>query len=237
MVSSEWLCPVKNILVVAAENFEFAGILRRSRTVEKADWGIRFSRVAELNGMRLLLAAHGPGSKLAGIAADAVHSRAAVDAIVSTGLCGGLEPELCVGDIVVATEVNGSTTQRPFTSLPHRTGKVLSLDRVAVTSVEKARLHETGASVVEMEAQALAERAKLWQVPFYCVRSVSDSAAEEFLLDLNAVRDTEGRFRRGLIVLKTVIRPFTLVPELLRLKRNSERAADSLGEFVANCCF
>ena len=228
---------MKNVLVVAAEEFEFAGILRRSRTVEKADWGTRFSRVVELNGMRLLLAAHGPGPKLAGIAADAVYSRETVDAVVSTGLCGGLEPQLCVGDIFVATEVNGTTAQRPFTSLPHRSGKVLSVDRVAVSPVEKARLHETGAAVVEMEAQALAERAKCWQVPFYCVRSVSDGAAEGFLLDLNDVRDKEGRFRRGLIVLKTVFRPFTLVPEMLRLKRNSERAADTLGEFVANCCF
>ena len=237
MVSGEWVRPVKNILVVAAESFEFVGILKRARSVEKAEWGIRFSRVAELNGMRLLLAAHGPGPKLAGIAAEAVHGRETVDAVVSTGLCGGLELALAIGDIVVATEVNGASAERPFTDLPHRTGKVISVDRVAVSPAEKARLRATGASIVEMEAQALAERAKRWQVPFYCVRSVSDGAADGFLLDLNAVRDTDGRFRRGLIVLKTVVRPFTLVPEMLRLKRNSERAADSLGEFVANCCF
>jgi hypothetical protein len=111
------------------------------------------------------------------------------------------------------------------------------MDRVAVSPEEKARLRATGATIVEMEALAVAERAKLWQVPFYCVRSVSDVASEGFLLDLNSVRDAEGRFRRGLIVLKTIIRPVSLVPEMLRLKRNSERAAETLGEFVANCCF
>jgi nucleoside phosphorylase len=160
-----------------------------------------------------------------------------VDAVVSAGLCGGLEPALCVGDVVVVTEVNGCTVQRPSTSHPHRIGKAISVDRVAVSPAEKARLRATGADIVEMEADAVARRAREWQVPFYCVRSVSDAADEGFLLDLNTVRDSEGRFRRGFIVVRAMLRPMELVPELLRLKRNGDRAADTLGEFVANCCF
>jgi adenosylhomocysteine nucleosidase len=237
MVSRERVRAVKNVLVVAAEEFEFAGVLKRCRPVRKADWGIRFGGIAEWNGMRLLLAAHGPGPRLAGIAADAVRRHEKVDAVVSAGLCGGLEPALAVGDVVVATDVNGCAAERPSTSQPHRTGKAISIDRVAITPEEKARLRSTGAAIVEMEAAALAERASAWHVPFYCVRSVSDAATEGFLLDLNSVRDSEGRFRRGLIVVKTLIRPVSLVPEMLRLKRNSERAADTLGEFVATCCF
>jgi len=52
---------VKTILVVAAEDFEFAGILRRAEKVEQPGWKIKFSRIVALNGMRLLLAADGPG--------------------------------------------------------------------------------------------------------------------------------------------------------------------------------
>ncbi len=228
---------MRNVLVVAAEDFELSGIKRRAVNVVKPDWPLRFARIAELNGSRLLLAADGPGRKLAGAAAGVVKSREQVDAVVSTGICGGLDPELRIGDVLVASAVNESVAELPKTSKPFRTGRVTSVDRVVGTVGEKAQLRAAGGSAVEMEAAALARLAAEWRKPFYCVRSVSDSASEEFELDLNKLRDREGRFSRPRIMAQALRHPFRLVPELLRLKRNSARAAEALGEFFADCHF
>ena len=51
------------------------------------------------------------------------------------------------------------------------------------------------------------------------------------------MRDAEGRFSRSRIVRRALRSPFRLVPELLRLNRNSGRAAKALGDFFADCSF
>jgi nucleoside phosphorylase len=108
---------------------------------------------------------------------------------------------------------------------------------VAVTVEDKRRLRGTGASAVEMEAEAVCSRAADWNVPFYCVRAVSDGAQDAFALDLNSVRDRNGRFSKARIVMQALRNPVRLLPELWRLKRNSDLAAKNLGEFVADCSF
>ena len=128
-------------------------------------------------------------------------------------------------------------SELPVTAFQFRTGRLLSVDRVVGTAAEKARLFATGASVVEMEAAAVESRAREWRLPFFCVRAVSDTAGEDFALDLNEMRDAEGRFSRSRIVRRALKSPFRLVPELLRLNRNSGRAAKALGDFFADCSF
>ena len=228
---------MKNILVVAAEDFEFAGILSRAEKVVRPGWKVQFSRIAILNGMRLLMAADGPGPRLAGLAAEEVKSREPFEAVVSTGLCGALDPALSVSEIFVASQVNGWDALQPVTAVKFRTGRLLSMDRVVRTAAEKARWFATGAAVVDMEAAAVECRAREWQLPFFCVRAVSDAASEDIALDLNEMRDREGRFSRSRIVKRALTSPLRLFPELLRLNRNSGRAAKALGDFFANCSF
>jgi adenosylhomocysteine nucleosidase len=206
--------PPHIILMVAAERFELQHIR------PQAGW---------------VLTANGPGPALAGEAVDRVDSK--VDAVVSIGLCGALADGLRVGDIVVGSAVNGVEIELPEVAGRHVIGPIASVDRVAQTVAEKVLLRETGAIAVEMEAAAVLERARRWGVPFYCIRAVSDTATEGFELDLNAARDRSGRFRVGQILAQTIRRPFTGVPELLRLKRNSEAASKALGEFIGNCSF
>jgi hypothetical protein len=56
-------------------------------------------------------------------------------------------------------------------------------------------------------------------------------------LDLNAARDDEGRFSVVKIFRQAVRRPLVVVPELLRLQRNSHLAAKALGVFLGDCSF
>jgi adenosylhomocysteine nucleosidase len=160
-----------------------------------------------------------------------------MDAVVSTGWCGALDPALRVGDIVVATAVNEFETVTPVTNRNFTLGKVVSIDRVAGTIEEKSRLLASGAIAVEMEAAALAEAAAGRNLPFYCVRAVSDTARDEFALDFNAVRGEDGQFRMTGILGQALCRPMAIVPELFRLQRNTEIASKALGEFFADCSF
>jgi hypothetical protein len=88
-----------------------------------------------------------------------------------------------------------------------------------------------------MEAAGVLERARVWGVPFYCVRVVSDTSGEGFRLDLNAARDAAGRFQAGRIVAQALRRPVSGIPELLRLRKNAAAAVRALGEFIGNCRF
>jgi len=76
-----------------------------------------------------------------------------------------------------------------------------------------------------------------WQVPFYCVRAVSDTAHEDLPLDFNLYRDRAGRFSLSKIALAAIRRPFTRIPALRRLEANCNVASESLGAFFADCRF
>jgi adenosylhomocysteine nucleosidase len=204
------------VLVVAAERFELKYIRPRA-------------------DRRWILKANGPGGGLAGEAADSVGPE--VDLVLSVGLCGALVDGLEIGQIVVASSINGIPIDRPQFLGSAVSGPIVSIDRVAQTVAEKRRLRETGAIAVEMEAAAVLERALAWKVPFYCIRAVSDRASEGFALDLNAARDEVGRFNAHRILAQAVRRPRVGIPELWRLRRNSEIAAKALGEFIGNCSF
>jgi adenosylhomocysteine nucleosidase len=232
----------KVVLFIAAESREFSGIVRTVQT-RPLDWGLRFACEGDLNGSRILMVADGPGMQLAGAATDTVRRHVRPDAVVSTGFCGALEPDLKPGDVVVASSVidkeNKDTYEavEPQCGVAAERGSVLSCNRVAGSVSERAALQLTGALAVEMEAAAVAARARVWDVPFYCVRSVSDAADEDFPIDFNEVRDSNGRFSRSRIIAATALKPWSRIPFLLKLDRNCRVASERLGEFFANCRF
>jgi uridine phosphorylase len=132
------------LVAVASDPMEFPGILKRSREVRPCNAPIDWARLVSLGGHDLLLAANGVGNARAAAAVEAALEHFAADGVVSTGFCGALQPELAIGDVVVATCV--STSRRRYAALPaysnspHRRGVVCSSDRVARTAEEKRLL-------------------------------------------------------------------------------------------------
>jgi adenosylhomocysteine nucleosidase len=207
----------------------------RGRTIAPLDW----SYSGAIGRYEVLFAAHGAGWKRAAAAVDAVYASFRPDAVISTGFCGALDPELRIGEAVVGTVVAGP--DRSYRAEPLRTGAVYgsgvvsSIDHVARTVEEKRVLRASGASVVEMEAAGVAERAEALHLPFYCVRAVTDTASEDMANDFNAALRADGHFDTMLIFRHALSRPVARIPELLRLRRNCKRAARTLGEFFADC--
>jgi len=234
---------LEKVLLVAAEGREFAGVLRHCRGGRRLGWPVEFARSAELNGQSLVMVANGPGPALAGEAVRRTFGQERVDAVVSTGWCGALDPSLNLGDILVASRVEaldqqvGYNAEIPRTERAYRSGCLISLDRVVHSVEEKARWRAAGAAAVEMEAAAVASEARRLGVPFFCVRVVMDRAQEGFALDFNRVRGPDGRFSRVRVLRAVLARPGLLMPELIRLERQCRLAARALGDFIADCRF
>jgi adenosylhomocysteine nucleosidase len=230
------------VVAIAAEQLEFAGLVRRGRNLKKLPWPVDYAVSLQINGRPWVLVANGPGPRLASEAVRAALSTVQPRAVLSTGLCGGLAHTLKRGDIYVGEEVFDHAGQRRFASQsprfesPATTGRVLSMDRVAVTVRHKRELLALGCSVVEMEASAVALAAQDRNLPFYCIRAVSDTASESLPFDFNRFRDRSGRFNRGRIAAEALIRP-TALPRLLELGRAARAASESLGEFLVQCQF
>jgi adenosylhomocysteine nucleosidase len=187
------------------------------------------------------LTANGVGARFAAAAVDTALSSFSADAIISTGFCGALDPAMQVGDIVVGTEVVNGTNRYPSAApsctQAHRTGPIASIDHVARTAAEKSALHRSGAIAVEMEAAGVAERAAARNLPFYCVKVVTDLAGEDMANDFNSALRPDGHFATMVILRSSLRQPFVRIPELLRLRKRCARAALLLGEFIADCRF
>lgn len=221
--------PLPTWLVVAAEAREFDGIREQLGQGVPLSWPeARFAREVIGRGVRWWLVANGPGARLV---REALVERRGVDGVISTGYCGALDPSLAVGDIVVSGEP-------PATGRAFVRGRVHSSHRVVVTAEEKREMHQaTGAVAVDMEAATVGEKAAQWNVPFRCIRVVSDTAQEDLPLDFNRFQDASGRFSLGRIATHALFRPFSVLPALLRLNKNCRNAGKQLGVFFADCRF
>jgi adenosylhomocysteine nucleosidase len=229
------------ILLVAADPMEFPGILRHATGVSPANLAIDWSRSARLGNHELVLAANGAGAERAAAAVDAALQHLPVDAIVSTGFCGALAPELDIADIVVGTAISAGSRSfpalHPANERRHRMGVVCSIDHVAQTAEEKRQLRAGGGIAVEMEAGGVAGRARARGAPFYCIRVVTDLAGEDMANDFNRALRPDGHFATIRILQGALRHPTVRLPELFRLRKSCVRAAGALGDFIADCRF
>lgn len=153
--------------------------------------------------------------------------------VLSAGVCGGLRAGLSVGTVVIPDEVVGPDGRRwpcAVIGLP-QSGRLLTADHIVGTPDEKRRLHQAHrADIVDMEAAAVAEVCQARGVPFAAVKSVCDPADVALPAELADIAP-DGRVRGGRLLAAVARRP-SLVRELMRLDRDSRRAARVVCERV-----
>jgi adenosylhomocysteine nucleosidase len=153
---------------------------------------------------------------------------------VFAGYAGALTEDLQVGDIVWADDVvdeHGhvwATTWQARHSTLIRRGKLLTMDRMIATPVEKQTLAiRYGACAVDMESAWFAARCTQAGVPFGCLRAISDAAGAALSPALaSLLAGGEASIWR---VLMALARRPQMLPELLRLARDTQLASQQLG--------
>jgi adenosylhomocysteine nucleosidase len=220
---------------LSAEPFELQDFARCLDSLSETHLPLRWARVGKWKGRRVVLAADGAGVRLARHAAEILIARMSPTEIWSVGLCGALRDTIRRGDVVTGASVIDATSKQryPTADLGGATSIVWTQDRIASTAEEKRQL-SAFADIVDMEASAVADAAMRAGIPFHCVKSVSDEAHESFVIDLNAARDADGRFRPVRIVSMAAARSWRGIGELVRLRNASRMASRRLGEFLAN---
>jgi 4-hydroxy-3-methylbut-2-enyl diphosphate reductase len=142
-------------------------------------WGLREARVVRTGG--------GP-SRSQAAALRLVGSPDS--ALAVAGVCGGVDPELQPGDVIVASELQGGRGARKLTNpealvaalralgTAARLGPIRSEDHI-VRAAEREQLRAGGAIAVDMESRWLAEAAG--ERPFAVLRVISDTPHRELL--------------------------------------------------------
>jgi adenosylhomocysteine nucleosidase len=94
---------------------------------------------------------------------------------------------------------------------------------------EKCRLASAyNASLVDMEAAAVARLAAMRSIPFYAIKGVSDALTDR-LPDFNRFLAPDGQFELATFTLFAILRPWYW-PSLVRMGENSKRASQSVAE-------
>jgi nucleoside phosphorylase len=229
------------LLFIAAERRECLPFVSRWESSRPVALPVHWAREGLWKGREVVAIANGAGAERARAAVEAVPSAVAV---CNIGFCGALVEWLAPGDVFVADSVlSGERTwlarapaRQPAVPVA-RSGMLISIGRIALTAREKNDLAKTGASAVEMEAAGAARASESLNIPFYCIRAVSDLRGEDFANDFNRCLMPDGRFDIVSLVLRAFSSPVRRFGELIRLSRRTALASNNLGEFLGNCSF
>jgi len=148
--------------------------------------------------------------------------------IVIAGFAGALREGYVLGDVLVASEVVDESGGRWQTSWPaKRWGRVLTCDKMIGEPEQKRQLgHEHQADVVDMESSAIADVCQRQEIPFGCIRVISDDVYERLSPRLITLIES-GRVSPWRLF-KEIISSPGIVGELMRLAKQTRLAADRL---------
>jgi adenosylhomocysteine nucleosidase len=193
--------------------------------------------VADLAGQSLRVLETGIGRSAVDAALDWILGEAMPPRfLVYAGFAGALDASLRVGDVLLADEVVDEAGRRWSRFWPAaavgippwiRRGRLLTTVHLVATPEAKQRLGaHHHAHAADMEAAYVAQRCAEHNIPFGCVRAVSDAIDVPLSPSLVALL-SGGRVSLPRLTAALVRKP-TLLPELLRLGRDSRRAARQL---------
>jgi hopanoid-associated phosphorylase len=163
-------------------------------------------------------------------------------ALLSFGLCGGLDPALKIGDLVLGRAVavgddrydaDPAWIDEIARAVPEATiGDIAAGPDIIGTREAKATLREaTGALAVDMESHLVAQAAGRLGVPFAVLRAVSDRAGDALSKAAQAGFALNGTSNVAAVARALAVRPHEL-PSLLRTAFHAEAALRSLKSCV-----
>jgi adenosylhomocysteine nucleosidase len=242
---------IMRIGIITAMPEETQAVAQAIGGAQKELIGMLAVRRGAMAGHDIMIVEAGMGFDNAATATEHLVQAAQPEILISAGFCGGISTELHVGDVVVATglivvsekglddvPVEITTSSRNFIVRQMAEGRRVFGGLFASTPVimQKSRLASllpanAQSPVVEMESAAVAIIAVENCIPFTGLRAVSDPFDEELGFSLDEFCDKRMRIRISKVLL-TVVRKPRIIPQLIRLARNSRVAGTSLSQAV-----
>jgi adenosylhomocysteine nucleosidase len=171
----------------------------------------------------------GAGQAAATRAFAAIEKDGAITSAVSVGWVGALTEDVFLGTTYKVSGVIDSLTGEQFQTAQWSSECLLVTSQQVADGEEKKRLAAAySASLVDMEAAAVARLAAMRGIPFYCFKGVSDGFTEN-LPDFNRFLTPDGQFMLSRLLLFVLPRPWYW-PSLIRMGENSNKASQSIAE-------
>jgi adenosylhomocysteine nucleosidase len=179
-----------------------------------------------------IAACAGAGQAAATRAFAAIERGGPIDLVFSIGWAGALQAEFAPGTAYnVAGAIDVLTGER-FSCDAGAGSLWLATSPKVADEAEKRRLASSyGASLVDMEAAAVARLAGMRNIPFYCIKGISDGFDEK-LPDFNPFI-ADGQFKTVRFALYASLRPWYW-PALVRMGENSKKASQRIAEILRN---
>jgi adenosylhomocysteine nucleosidase len=174
-----------------------------------------------------IAACAGAGQDAATKAFAALEDGGPIDLVLSIGWAGALRAGLAAGSAHNMAGVIDARTGERFLCDAGAGDLWLVTSPTVAGEAEKRRLAGTyNAALVDMEAAAVARLAAMREIPFYCIKGISDSLNDR-MPDFNRFIGKSGKFKLGPFILFAALRPWYW-PALIRMGENSRKAAQNI---------
>ncbi len=174
------------------------------------------------------------GGAEAGAATAAETLARKVQALVSFGLAGGLDPAFQPGQVIVpATVIDGAESWQTDPALAESLGGMTpglligGGKVIASAAAKRAAFASTGAQAIDLESAAVARAAARHALPFAALRAIADPARRSLPQAAMVALGPHGQIALPRIVL-TALRHPTELPALVALAIDAARARRAL---------
>lgn len=223
---------MKRIGIVAAFPGELKPLVRHWRRHDHTFRG-------HIGSIQVAAACSGMGAAAVARACDRVLAPGAVDTLVSIGWAGSLSCGLSAPEAVAVREVIDAATGERFLTAAsagdaegQRLGQLLvTLDHVAAQEEKRQLAEKYQATLVDMEAAAVARIARERGLAFLCFKAITDGPNDK-LPDFNRFIGDNGQVHVPSLARWAALRPSHWGP-LRRLGTNSRLAAENLANFLS----
>lgn len=222
------------LYALSIESSPLEAMLKKSH---KEDWRCCQLTFGRLGDLHAVVVQTGAGRKKAAKSARRVINRLRPSLVYSVGFAGALNPELERFQILdplypmnhqptnIIDVATSSDNKKPW--------GLYTADHVVAKLSEKSRLFEKyGMDAVDMETDAVAEVCQDCGVELRCVRIISDDAKEELPHDIENILNQNSAPEQWGAALGTLFRKPSRAMDLIKLKKVSVQAAQTLAEHL-----
>jgi adenosylhomocysteine nucleosidase len=221
------------IAIIAAMEREVRPLIRdwKVRTIDPGGRRYRlFEKVSE-NGIAALICG-GIGAEAARRATEAIIQEISPTLVISVGFAGALDSSLQVGDVLrPRTVINAADSTR--TEIESGDGILVSSSTVAGKDQKAQLANSYNATVVDMEAAAVAQGAEARGVEFAVLKAVSDALDFDMPARMDGFVAADGTFRSTRFASHVALRPW-LWGRTITLARNNAKASQALCQALAS---